>query len=102
MPIASTPISSPVVDQHLVATTYDEPIEDVDLVAPNVDSVALDVAMDIPLRRLERAHVPIISDDYIAYLKEHEYEVGDVSDSTTYKEAIVSPKSNFPDRCNER
>ena len=41
MPIASAPISSLVVDQHLVATTDDEPIEDIDLVAP-------DVVMDIP------------------------------------------------------
>ena len=51
--------------------------------------------MDIPLRRLERVHSSIISDDYIVYLQEHEYDVGDVSDPTTYKEAIVSPQSNF-------
>ena len=31
-------------------------------------------------------------DDYIIYLQEHEYDVGDVSDLTTYKEAIVSPQ----------
>ena len=51
--------------------------------------------MDIPLRRLKRARRPTISDDYIVYLQEHEYGVGDASDSTTYKEAIASPKSNF-------
>ena len=66
--IASALISSLVVDQHLVATTDDEPIEDVDPVAPNVDLVDLDVIMDIPLRRLERACRPVISDDYIIYL----------------------------------
>ena len=56
--IASTSISSPVVDQHPVATTDDKPIEDVDPVsldidpvAPNVDPVALDVSMNIPLMR---------------------------------------------------
>ena len=38
---------------------------------------------------------PVISDDYIVYLQENEYDVGDVLDSTTYKEAIVSPQSNF-------
>ena len=32
-PIASTPIFSPIVDQHPVATTDDEPIEDADLVS---------------------------------------------------------------------
>ena len=46
--------TSPVVDQHPIATTDDEPIEDVDQVAPNVDPVVLDVAMDIPLRSSER------------------------------------------------
>ena len=51
--------------------------------------------MDIPLRRSERALKRAILDDYIVYLQEHEYNVGDVSDLTTYKEAIVSPQSNF-------
>ena len=57
MPIGPTLISTHIVDQHPVATTNDEPIEDVDL-------VALDVAMDIPLRRSKRTHRPTISDDY--------------------------------------
>ena len=78
VPIASTLISSHVVDQHPVATPDNEPIEDVDLVVPNVDLVALDVVMDIPLRRSERACRPAISYDYIVYLQEHEYDVGDV------------------------
>ena len=51
--------------------------------------------MDIPLRRSKRARKPTILDDYIVYLQEHEFEVGDVSDLITYKEAIVSPRSNF-------
>ena len=68
MPIASASISSPVVHQHLVATTNDEPINDVDLIAPYVDLVALDVAMDIPLRRSKRVRRPTISYDYFVYL----------------------------------
>ena len=68
MPIASAPISSLVVDQHPVATTDDEPIEDVDPIAPDVNLVALDVAMDIPLMRSKRARRPTISYDYIVYL----------------------------------
>ena len=95
VPIAFAPISSLVVNQHPVATIDDEPIEDVDLIAPDVDIVALDVVMDIPLRRLERVCRPAISDDYIIYLHEYEYEVGDVLDLTTCKETIVSPQSNF-------
>ena len=95
VPIVFTSISCPVVDQHPVATIDDEPIEYVDLVAPDVDLVAPDVIMDIPLRRLKRVRRPVISDDYIFYLQEHKYDMSDVSDSTTYKEAIVSPQSNF-------
>ena len=95
VPIASAPISSPVINQHPVATTDEEPIEDVDLVALDVDLLALDVVMDIPFRRLERARRPTISDDYIVYLQEHEYDVGDVSNLTTYRGAIASPQSNF-------
>ena len=91
MPIASALISSPVVDQHLVVIIDDEPIKDVDRISPDVDLVASDVVMDIPLRKLERARRSAISDDYIVYLQEHEYDVGVVLDPTTYKEAIVSP-----------
>ena len=69
--------------------------DNVDPVSLDVDLVVLDVAMDIPLRRSERVHMPVISDDYIVYLQEHEYNVGDVTYPTTYKEAIVSPQSNF-------
>ena len=62
MPVASTLISSSIVDQHSVATTNDEPIEDVDLVDPNVDLVALNVVMNILLRRSERVGMPAIPD----------------------------------------
>ena len=68
VPIAFTPISSLVVDQHPVATTDDEPIEDVDPIAPDVDLVTLDIVMDIPLRRSETVRMPAISNDYIVYL----------------------------------
>ena len=76
MPITSTLITSFILDHHLIATPDNEPIEEVDL-------EALDVVMDIPLRRLERERRPAISDDYIIYLQEHKYDVGDVSNPTT-------------------
>ena len=102
LPIASAPISSPIVDQHPIATSDNEPIEDVDpivvdvgLVVADVGLIAPDVIMDIPLRSSERERRPSISDDYIVYLQEHEYDVGDVSDPTTCKEVIGSPQSNF-------
>ena len=40
MPIAFALISSPVVDQHLVATINDEPIDDVYSIAVDVDPIA--------------------------------------------------------------
>ena len=55
MPIVSTPISSPVFDQHPVAIIDDEPIEDVHPIALDVDLIAPDVVIDIPLRRSKRA-----------------------------------------------
>ena len=78
VPIASALISGPIVDQHPIATPNNEPIEDVDPVAPYIDIISLDVVMDAPLRRLERARRPTILDNYIVYLQEHEYDVGDV------------------------
>ena len=86
VPIAHALISSSIVDKHLVATTDDEPIED-------KDPVVSDVVMD--LRRSKRVRRDAISNDYIVYFHEHEYDMGDVSNSTTYKEAIVSPQSKF-------
>ena len=68
VPIASTPINSSIVDRHPIATPDNEPIENVDSVTPIVDLVALDVVMDTPLRRLERALKLTILDDYIVYL----------------------------------
>ena len=95
MPIVFTPISSHVVNQHPVATIDDEPIENVDPVTPDVDLVASNIVMDIPLRRSKRVCRPAILDNYTIYLQEHEYDVGDVSNSTTYKKVIISPQSNF-------
>ena len=41
-----------------------------------------------------RALRPTISDDYIVYMQEHEYD-DDVLYPITYKEAIVGSQSNF-------
>ena len=51
--------------------------------------------MDIPLRRSERERKSTISYCNTFYLQEYDYDVGDASYPTTYKEVIVSPQSNF-------
>ena len=61
VPIASTPITSPVVDQHQIDTPDNDSIKKVDQEAP-------DVVTNIPLRRSKRACRPAISNDYIVYL----------------------------------
>ena len=60
MSIASASISSPIIDQHPIATTDDKPIED-------IDPVTSDVVIDIPLKMSEKERRPT-SNDYIVYL----------------------------------
>ena len=86
--VAFAPIVSLTIDQHPIVI-HDEPIEQVAQEAPYVD------IENVPLRRLERVLRPGIFDDYIVYLQEHEYDISDTSDPTTYKEAITIPQSNF-------
>ena len=49
----------------------------------------------IPLRRSQRVCRPAISDDYMIYLQEHEYDVYDASDPTTYQKAIHCPQFTY-------
>ena len=54
-----------------------------------VDGTVVD---GIPLRISQRVRRPIISDDYMIYLQEHEYDGYDVSDPVTYQKAIHCPQ----------
>ena len=47
----------------------------------------------IPLRRSQRARRPAISNDYMVYLQEHEFDVIDETDPVTFSQAISSPNS---------
>jgi hypothetical protein len=48
---------------------------------------------DALLRRSQRSHKPAISDDYIVYLQEHEFDIGVVDDPSSYSQAIQSSQS---------
>ncbi|RVW41067.1 Retrovirus-related Pol polyprotein from transposon TNT 1-94 [Vitis vinifera] len=50
------------------------------------------VVNEIPLRRSQRVRRPAISDDYMVYLQEHEYDGYDAFDPVTYQEAIHCPQ----------
>ena len=47
---------------------------------------------EIPLRRSQRVRRAAISDDYMVYLQEHEYDGYDAFDPVTYREAIHCPQ----------
>ncbi|RVW78353.1 Retrovirus-related Pol polyprotein from transposon TNT 1-94 [Vitis vinifera] len=47
---------------------------------------------EVPLRRSQRVRRPAISDDYMVYLQEHEYDGYDAFDPVTYQEAIHCPQ----------
>ncbi|KAL6327870.1 hypothetical protein AAG906_026549 [Vitis piasezkii] len=50
------------------------------------------VVNEVPLRRSQRVRRPAISDDYMVYLQEHEYDSYDAFDPVTYQEAIHCPQ----------
>ncbi|RVW21903.1 Retrovirus-related Pol polyprotein from transposon TNT 1-94 [Vitis vinifera] len=50
------------------------------------------VVNEVPLRRSQRVRRPAISDDYMVYLQEHEYDGYDAFDPVTYQEAIHCPQ----------
>jgi len=61
----------------------------VDATSPVVDEqVHDDVVEEISLRRSQRVRRSSISDDYLVYLQEHEYDLNNVDDPTTFEEAI--------------
>jgi hypothetical protein len=82
-PLLSAPLSieqSVVVAQKLVTNT--EPI---------VDEGTTD---NVCLRKSQRTRRPVVSDDYVVYLQEHEFSVGMSVDPTTLQEAIDGPQSS--------
>jgi hypothetical protein len=58
---------------------------------PNVDEGMDD---DVHLRRSQRTHRPVVSDDYVVYLQKHEFSVGLSIDPTTFQEAIDGRQSS--------
>ena len=77
----------PNVDVPIVQQPTTNQRENGDQVEPGipVDDTIVD---GITLRRSQRVRRPAISNDYMIYLQEHEYDGYDVSDPVTYQEAI--------------
>ena len=48
---------------------------------------------EITIRKSQRARRPTISNDYLVYLQEHEYDVVDDNDPTNFSQALSSPNS---------
>jgi len=63
----------------------------VEATSPVVDEqVHVDVVEEISLRRSQRVRMSSIPNDYLVYLQEHEYDLNNVDDPTTFEEAISS------------
>ena len=86
MLVASAPIIGFTIDQNPVVT-HDALADQVVQKTQNVEDG------DVPWRTSQRICKPTISDDYIIYLQEHEFDVGDTLDAITYQEAIHSAQS---------
>ena len=65
--------------------------ENVINIEPNVDEATGD---DVRLRKSQRTRRPAVSDDYVVYLQEHEFNVGLSIDPTTFQEATDGPQSS--------
>ena len=78
-------VDVPIVQQP--TTNQGEYCDQVELNIP-VDGTVVD---GILLRISQRVRRPAISDDYMIYLQEHEYDGYDASDPVTYQEAIHCP-----------
>ncbi|RVW59023.1 Retrovirus-related Pol polyprotein from transposon TNT 1-94 [Vitis vinifera] len=89
-PISHVPnVDVPIVQQP--TTNQGEHGDQVELGIPIDDTVV----NGIILRRSQRVCRPAISDDYMIYLQEHEYDVYDASDPTTYQKAIHCPQFTY-------
>ncbi|RVW62328.1 Retrovirus-related Pol polyprotein from transposon TNT 1-94 [Vitis vinifera] len=79
-------VDVPIVQQP--ATNQGEHGDQVESGLP-VDDTAVN---EVPLRISQRVRRPAISDDYMVYLQEHEYDGYDAFDPVTYQEAIHCPQ----------
>ena len=82
-------------------THHIEPVETRDPVvetAPNEvhqGSQVQDVAITTPVRRSTRERRSAIPPDYLVYIGEQDYDIGSVTDSITYEEAVSCPQSKL-------
>jgi len=56
--------------------------------------IIADDVTDVQLRRSERIRRPAISDDYVVYLQEHDFDADSSSDPITFQEAISCSESS--------
>jgi len=59
-----------------------------------VDEQVHDDVGEVSLRRSQRVCMSSILDDYLVHLQEHEYDLNNVDDPTTFEEAISSSHGN--------
>ena len=69
-------------------------IPHVDLMEPIIKDAKLDVLInEIPLKRSQKVHRVAISNDYMVYMQEHEFDVTNETNPTSLPQAISSLNS---------
>ena len=79
---------APVSGETSSVAPHDEPVQPVTEDVEPVEEIE-----EIPVRRSQRARRPAISNDYLVYLQEHEYDVVDDTDPINFSQALSSPNS---------
>ena len=88
-------VLQPHIEQENVPTH--EPVQPivVEPAPPVVDEIQDHIVADVPLRKSERTRRPAISDDYVVYLQEHEFDITLDSDPISFDQASNDPNSSM-------
>ena len=82
--------------EPLPLPTQEAPDVVIDAVDPPVtEAVVQPQEPVIASRRSTRTRKSAIPDDYVVYLGEHDFDIGQVSDPMTYKDAVTCPQSSM-------
>ena len=95
--VVSLPLSGELASvEPLPLPTQEAPDVVIDAVDPPViEAVVQPQEPVIASRRSTRTRKSAIPDDYVVYLGEHDFDIGPVSDSMTYKDAVTCPQSSM-------
>ena len=89
LPIPSFPTSAVGLSHIDVSSVDPEPHHDMEPMTVEDD------VTDVQFKRSERVRRPAISNYYVVYLQEHDFDADSLSDPVTFQEAISCSESSF-------